>query len=142
MGSDILSFRGRHVVARDSVFELLRHFALLEFAECTAEDLQCDGATRCALDAYFRGWDCICPGVVLGIELDPVLAEHVSRLAPLRLLLSRVRDRIGRFGDVIPLAYLERHLNNRDSYYRGDTPSRFVLELIDGMRALLDDGAV
>jgi len=141
MGHDIIDFRGRHVLASDSVLELLRHFALAEIAECTRDALRCDEDTLRALDAYFRGWNWMCPGVVTGLALDPLIDGDARRIAPLRLLLPRVRGRIDRFGDAIPLAYLKRHLNQEDHYYMGDTPTRFVLELINAIQELLSENA-
>ena len=132
MGHDFIWYRDRHVHLDDMTIWTIRHFCLAAIDAIRSEE-NAQIAELEAIDAYFRGWQWIGPGVYLGTKADDFIGTNVERAILVKGVVHRAELIVQGFGAAIPLDYLRQHINRQDAYYTEPQPARFIIE---GLRQL------
>lgn len=109
MGHDFITYHDRHVHLHDAVIELLQHFFLEEAGSAQPSDLNTDEETLTSLRSFFEAWESAGPGVWMGTDFTIFVQGQPERRDVLRIFLERVSERVKRFGDLIPMTYLNGH---------------------------------
>jgi len=88
---------------------------------------------------FFAAWDWPGPGVVTGATLDEFVRGDRDRARALIRMCDRAADHLRAFGEVVPLAYLEAHVNadSPGGVYTGEQPSAGFIRGVERIRDLL-----
>jgi hypothetical protein len=98
MGHDILRYRDRRAILNDWDLEAVRHFLLVASDAAGFRDVA----------DFVGGWQYHCPGVWLGLHLDPFLDGDENLERRFCEVLDAARVRVLAFGHSIPSDYLEK----------------------------------
>lgn len=134
VGHDIITFSGGHEQFHDLDLWALRHFFVTE-AKAVAAEEKTDDAVSAA--QFFESWVWHCPGVYLGIDFDSFLSASAGRISLLLRILLSARRKISDFGSVIPLTYLQTHVNSPTAYFTAPQPVDRFCSDIDRLVMLL-----
>ena len=126
MGHDFITLHDRHVHLHDMTIWTLRHF-------CVVASVDVDRDTQ----PFFAAWQTHGPGVFTGTDLHEF--GDAPRLDLLRRVFVRAREIIAGFGDSIPLAYLEDHINKTGFRYTQDAPTANIVDAVDRILAMFSD---
>jgi hypothetical protein len=122
MGWITISNKDKHELFKDFDVWTLRWFLMVE--------VQCMNLTNPdvrALADFIGNWLWLGPGVIIGTDYDSYEQGSPSRKKLMLDLLERTVNRIRSFGDVIPLSYLDEHINDKYAYYTQDKDTeRFI----------------
>jgi len=139
MGHDYIDYEDRHVRLSDWDIWTLRHF-FQHVSETTGhDDLGTDQATALLLCRFIRDWDWVCPGVVVGTNISTFVEGHADRVQVLQSLFRRTIAYLHGFGDVIPLEYLQRHVNTPIAIYMVEQPTQRFVKAIEILSEMLRD---
>ena len=133
MGWIHFKYQGRHTYFHDFDLWTLRHFILEE-----ARNLESTDSEAVAAKKFVERWDWLCHGVYGGTELDPALGGVLAKEKAMLELLNRTIGRLRGFGGLIPLSYLEEHINEENVRYTRDQDTEQVIELAEGLSKLID----
>ncbi|TWT50129.1 hypothetical protein CA85_52630 [Allorhodopirellula solitaria] len=136
MGHDYIDIGTSHLRLNDFHIWTLHHFFCDAIATSTPESFGTDADTFNALQKYLESWEWLGPGIVTGCDFNS-FATTPSRLNLLRTLISATRERLTRFGDAIPLSYLDDHVNSSMAYYLAPQPTATFTDIIDRLLALI-----
>jgi hypothetical protein len=140
VGWDFVTYGDRHEVLHDMQLWAVRHF-LADAAGALAAEEQSPSLFAEARD-YFAAWSWPGPGVVVGTGLDEFIRGSADRARALVRVCDRAIARLREFGEVVPLPYLEAHVNadSPGGAYTADRPSASFREGIERIRGLLTAG--
>lgn len=137
MGWDFVTYGDRHACLQD-----MQLWALRRFLSDAAESLATEGPKSAPFEqakAFFESWDWLGPGVMVGVELNGFVQGVPDRAQVLARVCDRACDRLRTFGEVVPLAYLEAHINadSPGGVYWIDQPTAEFIRGVERIRGLL-----
>jgi hypothetical protein len=137
MGWDFVTYGDRHARLHDMQLWALRHFLADAAGALAAEEPA--PAPFAEAQAFFAGWGWPGPGVVTGTGLDEFVRGSPERERALVRVCDRAVARLRDFGEVVPLSYLEAHVNadSPGGVYVADRPSASFVEGVERVRDLL-----
>ena len=133
MGWDTFDYKGKQQYFHDGNLWILRHFILEE-----ARNLESADSEIVAAKKFAERWEWLVPGVYGGTELDPALGGVPAKEKAMLELLNRTIGRLRGFGGLIPLPYLEEHINEGLCRYTGDQDTERFIELAQSLIRLID----
>jgi len=146
MGHDFIDYADRFVRLSDWDIWTLRHFFLHVAEEVSPSDLGSDEATVLLLLSFLENWKWLGPGVITGTNLSDFVDDQPDRANVLLSLFKQTADylraesHVGRnveFGEVIPLEYLEEHVNSPDAYYTVEQPTCRFIQVVESLQKLV-----
>jgi hypothetical protein len=141
VGWDFVTCGDRHAHLHDLQLWSLRHFLADAAGALAAEEPL--PALFAEARAFFAEWGWPGPGVVTGTALGEFVRGSPDRERALVGVCDRALARLREFGGVVPLAYLEAHVNadSPGGVYIGDQPSALFVEGVERIRGLLTAGS-
>ncbi len=127
MGHVILKHHETHEVFSDVLLWMLRSFLLIE---ARAQESQLGNDASIQLMQFYGDWEWPGPGLVTGAEFDEFIRDGEGRLDMLLEHLHRTGNRIAEFGDFIPVAYLDTHVDCGPPRWDRDFPTGLLLKEI------------
>ena len=137
MGHDFIDYGDRFVRLSDWDIWTLRHFFQHVAEEVSPADLETDEATIVLLLSFLENWNWLGPGVITGTNLSDFVKDHLERANVLLSLFERTIDYLQQFGEVIPLEYLERHVNSPDAYYTVEQPACRFIKVVESLQEMV-----
>lgn len=137
MGHDYIDYRDRHIRLSDSDIWTLRHFFLHIANTSGPSDLGTDQETVDSLRCFIEAWQWLGPGVITGADLTEFVLDQPERVDVLLSLFRRTIECLNEIGDVIPLAYLQKHVNNEMAYYTEAQPTCRFIKLVQSLQKMV-----
>ena len=139
VGHEVIVYRDKSVIASDTSLWLLRHWFLISCSSFVATSKEHEEILL-ELRRYFEQWEWLGPGVITGIDLDAILPENSPERRGLYLQLVRsVESLIGRYGQTIPLDYLERNITVAEGiHFASETPTAPLLRTLAKLVELVE----
>lgn len=139
MGHDFITCGDRYVLLKDWDIWLLHHFLLTEAEALGPADVSADEEMLDSLRSFFENWRWIGPGVVMGTDLASFVRGQDSRRELLLLLFHRVIARLEKMGKVIPLDYLDKHINASGAIFGKEQPTEELIETVKQLCEMVEE---
>ena len=137
MGHDFIDYGDRFVRLSDWDIWTVRHFFQHVAEEVSPADLETDEATIVLLLSFLENWKWLGPGVITGTNLSDFVKDRLERANVLLSLFERTIEKLQEFGEVIPLEYLERHVNSPDAYYTVEQPTCRFIKVVESLQEMV-----
>lgn len=137
MGHDYIDYGNRHVHIPDMDIWTLRHFFIHVARAATPDDFNADASTLELMSEFFEKWQWLGPGVVVGTDLTDFVNGEPSRRSSLERLLDRTIQYLSGFGDLIPLEYLQEHVNTPMTSFVASQPAQRFIREVECLREML-----
>lgn len=135
MGWTTINYEDEHGLFKDFDVWTLRHFFLEESKAFDSSDR--DAAE---MMMFFKQWDWLGPGVIVGTDLGFYVRNSASRKEMLLDLFARTIERLQGFGTSIPLSYLDAHVNEPGRSYTMEQSVEPFTTAIKQMSAWVEKG--
>lgn len=136
MGHDYIDIGDSHLRLNDFHIWTLRSLLLDAVAEDEPELLSTDEATIREVCLFLESWQWLGPGVIVGCNFNDFTTTSTRRTL-LHSLLKSTRERLIRFGETIPLSYLDQHVNDLNACYTEAPPVATFTDIIDRLISLI-----
>lgn len=136
MGHDYIDLGTSHLRVNDSDIWTLRHFFYETASNSTPVSLDTDDETLEDLRLYLKSWEWLGPGIITGCDFNTFTTSR-ARLQLIQRMLSATRERMIKFGDSIPIDYLDEHINTPNAYYLDPQPVERFTDMIDRLLNLI-----
>ncbi len=89
------------------------------------------------LRRFLEGWDWLGPGVITGTSLEDFVQDQPKRANVLLALFERMVEYLQGFGKVIPLEYLQEHVNSPLDYFTAGQPTQRFIKAVKRLSDML-----
>ena len=120
MGHDFVKYKDRHVRLHDFEIWMTRHFLIK-----TSQNKE--------FSVFIENIEWLGPGVFVGTELHSYVNDDQEKYKILISSLANAKKAMLKFGDYIPLEYLEKNVNLNSSYFTKKQPVIRYVQAVDSI---------